>query len=152
MYLGEHRLFDPLEHPGPVLLAEEYDGEVPNLSRLYERERLEEFVERAVAAGEDDEGVAVLDEHGLAHEEVFEGQRARLVRVRLLLEGEFDVAADGDAARLERAAVRETRRGLLRARVVGVCGGRARGAEDRDAARDGSEFVEPFDELAHDSE
>src|ERR1044071_3207331 len=142
----EHRLFEPAEHAAPVVPAEEHDGEVPNLARLYQRERLEELVERAVAAGEDYEGVAVLDEHRLAHEEVLERYRARLVRVRLLLERQLDVTADGDAARVERAAVRglhdagaaaryhgEARLGerggrLLRGRVEGVARGRARRA------------------------
>src|ERR1051326_3499524 len=49
----EDRVLKPRHHPAPVLFAEEDDGEVLDLARLDERERLEHLVERAVAAGED---------------------------------------------------------------------------------------------------
>src|SRR5919204_3481422 len=63
-------LMKPGEKPMPVRLSEEDDREVLDLSGLRERQRLEQLVEGAKAAGEDDEAARVLDEHRLAREEV----------------------------------------------------------------------------------
>ena len=54
------------------------------------------FVERAEAAGEADDGVALLHEHQLAREEVFHVHQLVVAgddRVGRLLEGEHDVEA-----------------------------------------------------------
>ena len=83
---------------GPVVPAEEDDRELIDLAGLDERQRLERFVERAEAAGEDDERVRVLDEHRLPDEEVAEVHQRIDVRVGALLEGQLDVAADRAAA------------------------------------------------------
>ena len=101
-----HGVADPLEEAAPVLGAEEDDGEVPDLVRLDERERLEELVHRPEPPGEDDEGTRVLHEHRLADEEVPEVDRVVEIWVAFLLEGKLDVAPDrGDAGRLS-AAIR----------------------------------------------
>src|SRR4029077_20987521 len=69
-------------------------------------QRLEELVERAEAAGEDAEGLRVLHEHRLAHEEVAELYYERDVLVEPLLEGQLDVAPDRYAPAIARPAVR----------------------------------------------
>src|SRR6478672_9505413 len=104
--LAKHSRLDPTNQPGPVVSSEHDDGKLVNLARLNERERLECFIERAEAAGKDDEGVRVLDEHRLSHEEVAKVDERIDVRVRALLERELDVAADRRAAGHLRALVR----------------------------------------------
>src|SRR3982074_197486 len=86
--------------------AKENHRELVDLSCLDQRQRLEQFVERAEAAGEDDERDAVLDEHRLPHEEVAEVDDGVDVRIGTLLEGELDVAADRASAGELRALVR----------------------------------------------
>ena len=66
------RALQPAHEAGPVVPAEEDHGELVDLAGLDQRERLEQLVERAEAAGKDDERVRVLDEHRLPHEEVAE--------------------------------------------------------------------------------
>ena len=66
----QHRAANPLQKAAPVARIEEHHGEVADLARLNEGQRLEELVHRPEAAGEDDEGTRVLHEHRLAHEEV----------------------------------------------------------------------------------
>ena len=58
--------------PRPVVAAHQHDREVTHLAGLDQAERLEQLVERAEAAGEDDEAAGVADEHHLAREEVVE--------------------------------------------------------------------------------
>ena len=58
--------------PCPVRRAEQHDREVADLAGLAQRRRLEQLVERAEAAGEDDERARVAHEHHLAREEVVE--------------------------------------------------------------------------------
>ena len=54
---GGDRPAQPVEQPAPVLGAEEDDREVLDLAGLDEGERLEQLVEGAEAAGEDDEAL-----------------------------------------------------------------------------------------------
>ncbi len=61
-------------------------------ARLDQRERLEQLVERAEAAGRDDERARVAHEHDLAREEVAEAQGDVEVRVERLLVRQRDVA------------------------------------------------------------
>ena len=148
--------------PRPVVRAEEDDGEVRDLPRLDQRQRLEELVERAEAAREDDEALGGLHEHRLADVEVPEGQGDVEVRVRELLVRELDVEPDRDAAALLGAAVRglhdpgaaagddrevgpgEPARGLARRLVGGVALADPRRAEDRDGrAREVADGLEP---------
>src|SRR5438270_610803 len=70
--LGEHRRLQPVEEARPVLAADQDDREAGHLAGGDEGERLEELVHRAVAAGQDDEGLRVLRENRLADEEVAE--------------------------------------------------------------------------------
>ena len=96
---------EPVHQPRPVRAAEQYHREVLHLSGLDQRERLEQLVERAVPAGEDDERGGVLHEHRLANEEELEVEAPAQVRVRALLERQLDVAADREPAALHRAPV-----------------------------------------------
>jgi hypothetical protein len=92
--LGQQRPADPIDHPAPVLRPHQDHGEVLDLVRLDERQRLEKLVERAVAAREDHEGIGVLHEHDLAGEEVPELDPEVDVAVEPLLPRQLDVAAD----------------------------------------------------------
>ena len=53
--LAEHARLQPAHEPGPVVAAEQDHRELVDLPRLDQRQRLEQLVERAEAAGEDDE-------------------------------------------------------------------------------------------------
>ena len=113
----------PVEEPVPVVGAEEDDGEVLDLAGLDERHGLEQLVERAEAAREDDEALGVLDEHRLAHEEVAEGDVEVEVGVAGLLVRQLDGAADRVAA------------GFLAAAVGRFHDARAAAGDDREAGR-----------------
>ena len=69
-------------------------------------QRLEQLVHRAEAAGEHHEGLRVLDEDGLADEEVPELHAHVHVLVEAGFQRQLDAEADGDAARLGGALVR----------------------------------------------
>src|SRR5687767_5418287 len=71
----QQRALDPIQQPLPVRAPEQDHREVLDLPRLDQRERLEQLVQRAEAAREDDKSLRVLDEHRLAHEEVAEVER-----------------------------------------------------------------------------
>ncbi len=135
-----------------------------------ERDRLEELVERAEAAGHQHEGGRVLDEHDLAHEEVVEIDGDGVVLVRRLLLRQGDGEAHGRAAGFEGALVRrlhdagaaagndgvarlrESTSQVLRQLEEGVVVSDPRGAVDSDSGRQAGERIEAFDELAHDAE
>ena len=70
--MREHDRAHPVEQAFPVGRAEQHDREVLDLARLCERERLEQLVQRAKAAGKDDKAARVFHEHVLAHEEIAE--------------------------------------------------------------------------------
>ena len=104
--VGEQLAPDPVEQVVPVVGVEEHDGEVQHLAGLDQRQRLEQLVERAEAAGEDDEALARLHEADLARVEVRERVRDVEVGVRPLLVRQLDVEADREPAAFLRAAVR----------------------------------------------
>ncbi len=94
------------ERVGPVARADEDDREVEDLPGLDQRQRLEQLVERAESAGEDDEALGRLHEHRLARVEVLERERDVAVRVEPLLVRQEDVEPDREAVALPAAAVR----------------------------------------------
>ena len=90
----DHRLEQPVDEAGPVGRAEQHDREVADLARLAQRRGLEQLVERAEAAREDDERARVAHEHHLAREEVVEVEAEVDVRVLELLVRQLDVEPD----------------------------------------------------------
>ena len=102
----EHAGADPVEHRRPVSGIAEHHREAADLAGLDQRQRLEQLVERAEAAGEDHEPLGGLHEHRLARVEVLERHRDVAVRIAALLVREADVEADREPARLLAAAVR----------------------------------------------
>src|SRR3954451_23749465 len=163
--LAEGALAQPVDQPVPVGRVDQADRELVDLAGLDQRQRLEELVERAEAAGQDDERVRVADEHDLAREVVVELARVGDVAGGVLLEGQLDVQADRARAGLARAAVGglhragpaagddgEARRAEPAADLAGHlvlarAGRRARRAEDRDAALDAAQQLEAAGDL-----
>src|SRR5690349_4598978 len=74
---------------------------------LNQRQHFKHFVHRAEAAGKDDQRFGRVDEPEFAHEKVMKikNQIARDVLIDALLERQFNVQADGLAARLGSAAI-----------------------------------------------
>ena len=167
--MPEHHRPHPVEESLPVRGPEKDDREVLDLAGLCEGQRLEELIEGAQAAGEDDESTRVLDEHVLAHEEVAELHAEVDVLVQLLLAGELDVAADRQAACLMAAAVdrlhhpgatagddreataREGCPKVAAGLVDGLVRFRARRAEDGYSGPDIVQGVEALDKLRQDA-
>src|SRR5262245_27182132 len=169
--LAERLLAHPAQEPVPEIPPVEDDGEVVDLLGLLERQRLEDLVERAEAAGQAHEAAGVLHEHDLAHEEVVEGDHGVGVAVAGLgVSGQLDIEADRTARAAARALVRGfhepgaaardhrepgAREGLADAHgggVVAMPGGRPRAPEDRDRGPHGPQALEALDELADDLE
>ncbi|CAO5250554.1 hypothetical protein FAGKG844_40214 [Frankia sp. AgKG'84/4] len=158
----------PVDQPGPVVGADEDDREPGDLAGLDEGEGLEQLVEGAQPAGQDDESLRVLDEHRLAHEEIAEAHAEVDPVVEPLFERKLDAEAHGKAARLLGAAVDRLHRAWTAAgddgeaglgeagtqasalRVDRVLGGDARRAEHGDRPRQLREQPEALDELALD--
>ena len=69
----------------PVRRPHQHDRELQDLARLNQRQRFGQLVERAETAGQHDEGVRVLEEQHLAHEEVVAGDVAIEILVGKLL-------------------------------------------------------------------
>ena len=90
---GQHAVAQPADEAGPVLTAEEDHREVGDLLGLDQHQRAEELIERAEAAGECHEGLGVLDEHHLAHEEVAELHRPVDVLAPLRAPGRIQLRA-----------------------------------------------------------
>ena len=84
----------PVDEPLPVGAPEQDDREVADLAGLAQRGRLEQLVERAEPAREDDERARVAHEHDLAREEVVEVEADVDVRVLELLVRQLDVEPD----------------------------------------------------------
>src|SRR4051794_8749391 len=159
-------LSQPADQAAPVARVDQADGELVHLAVLDQRERLEELVQRAEAAGQDHERVRVADEHDLAREEVVELQRGVDVAVDVLLEGQLDVQPDRARADLMGAAVGRLHRARAAAGdhgeagaaqppadlpgqlVLGASGRRARRAEHRHAALDPVQRLEAHLDLA----
>src|SRR5690606_15736938 len=89
---------DPVHQAAPVVRAEQHHREVRDLAGLDQGEGLEQLIERAEPAGQGDEALRVLEEHGLAGEEVPEVDAERYVLVQALLERELDPEPDRVAA------------------------------------------------------
>src|SRR6185436_20760213 len=96
--LAQHARLQPAQESRPVIAAEKNDGESVDLTRLNQRQRLEQLVESSESAREDNECHRVLDEHRLADEEVAEIDQRIDVGVGTLLERQLDVATDRAAA------------------------------------------------------
>ena len=157
-------------HGSPELSSHDDDREVLYLTGLDEGEGLKHFIHGAEAAGHHDEAIAVFEEEDLADEEVFHRDPLVEVGVMGLLEGEFDVAADGAAVDVFGAPIGgfhdagaaagddgETEFGDGGAHLAGELVGRviffeARGAEDGDAGADEVEAAEAVEEVANDFE
>ncbi len=168
--LGGHAVAQPLDQATPVLRSHQHDREVFDLAGLDEGEGFEHLIQGAEPAREDYEGGRVLHEHRLPDEEVPEVDGALHVRVDVLLEGQLDVAADGETVPLLRPAIRclhdsgatpgDHREALLGEQLGGrdrllvdrVVRLRASRPEDGDGVADIVQGVEPFDELPHDPE
>src|SRR5579884_1885415 len=60
LFRGQHEVTNPVDETGPVRRIIENDREMVHLLCLDERQCLEQFIHRAKAAGEDDEGLAYL--------------------------------------------------------------------------------------------
>src|SRR5687768_4072916 len=99
-------MLHPVDEATPIFGAEEHDWKIGNLLRLDERERSVELIERTEASRESDERLRVLDEHRFANEEVAKLQCLVDPLIDVLLEGQFDVAPDGDCASLLGSFVR----------------------------------------------
>src|SRR6266496_4969845 len=139
-----------------------------DLSRLHQRQRLEELFERSVAPQEGEERGGELDEHVLADEEVGEDELPVEVDIRLLLARQADVQPDRDPAPFAAAAVggfhdpgpaarddvesfqREVPRRLAREPVGGIARTEPGRAEDRYGGLDVPECETRLDELAGD--
>lgn len=70
--IGKRPFAEPVEQTLPLALADEDRGKVTDGGCLNQRQRLEQLVHGAEAAGADDEGTCVAHEHHLACEEVLE--------------------------------------------------------------------------------
>ena len=85
----------PVEQARPVGSLHEHHRELGDLAGLDERERLEQLIQRAEAAGVHDERRRIAHEHQTSCEEVVELQGAVEVIVGDLLLRELDVEPDG---------------------------------------------------------
>src|SRR6266540_4483053 len=99
---GAHarHLLDEADHLAPVVGSEEEDGKVLNLAGLDKRQRLKQLIHSARAPGENDKRIGVFHEQRFANKKVVQRHAAVEVGIALLLEWQFDVTADGTAARV----------------------------------------------------
>src|SRR5208282_1069659 len=146
------------------------EGELGNALRLHKRDDFKKFIERAEAAGHEDEAEAVLREADLAGEEIMKMQRQIGKTIAGLLMRQFDVEADGFAAALGRPLVRGfhdaraaagddgeivlrqafgNRRGGTVIFVVWAC---PRGTENGDRGANLRKRLEGIHKLGHDAE
>src|SRR6185437_8759740 len=95
---SQHAVPDPGHQARPVAAAHQHDRELGYLARLDQGQRLEQLVQRAEPAGQHDERLRVLDEHGLADEEVAELQADLDVVVEPHLGGQLYTQADRNPA------------------------------------------------------
>src|SRR6266496_1336526 len=89
----------------PVIGAHDHDRKVLDFPGLNQGDRFEQLIQRACAAGHDDESVGILNEERFADEEVMHSHAAIEVSVRRLLGGQLYVAADRAATDFFGAAV-----------------------------------------------
>src|SRR3990167_3144473 len=168
--LPDQALAEPGDEPAPIRLVHQDDRHLARLAGLHQCERLEQLVERAEAAGQDDERGGELREHHLAREEMLEAKPDVVVPVRVLLARQIDVEAHREALAVEGALVggfhhpgpaardhRETGvgeqpRSLLGKLVVRLARSHARAAEYRHGGTDPGEPLGRLDELCHNAE
>src|ERR1022692_2447842 len=103
--LGEDPAADPGQQPGPVLAADQHDRELRDLAGMDQGERLEQLVQGAEPARQHHERLRVLDEDGLADEEVPELQADLDVLIQPHLHGQLDAQAHRDTTHVRRALV-----------------------------------------------
>src|SRR6266566_4945147 len=165
---GEHRLLQPGQQAGPVLLADQDDRELGDLAGGDQGQRLEQLVHGAEPAGQHHERLRVLDEDRLAHEEVAELQADVDVFVQPHLTVQRDARAHRDPAGLGSALVGrlhdprtaagdhgvaragQAGRGALGDVVVVAAPRGPRRAEDRDRGTELGQQAEPLHELGLD--
>ena len=168
--LLSQRLPNPVHETPPVRHTDQDDGEPRHLLGLDQRQGLEQFIQGAETAGEYDETVAVLDETGLAGEEVAEVHTDLDPLIDSLLERQLDAQADARAAGFEGALVRclhdawpaagdHRVAGLhqpcphpLCHRILGVSARGSGAAEDTDRGTHIGHGTEPLDELRLDAQ
>ncbi|ALA56683.1 hypothetical protein NITMOv2_0244 [Nitrospira moscoviensis] len=97
----------PVDRPFPKRPPDENHGEPDGLAGLKQRERLEQLIHRAEAAGKRDERFGADEEVHLAQGKIpeLEAQLRRNVGVRPLLVRQGDVQADGFASRIRRPPI-----------------------------------------------
>src|ERR1035438_8653243 len=103
--LGEDPVADPGQQPGPVLAADQHDRELRDLAGMDQGECLEQLVQGAEPARQHHERLRVLDEYGLADEEVPELQADLDIVIQPHLHGQLDAQAHRDTTNLRRALV-----------------------------------------------
>src|SRR5215468_1445627 len=91
----QQRIADPVQQTFPVFLANQDNRKRLDLACLDECDRLKQFIQRAESPREDHEGDRVFHEHNFSNEEISEVQKLVRKDVRLLLQGQFDVQANG---------------------------------------------------------
>ncbi|MNI49565.1 hypothetical protein D3C73_1041790 [compost metagenome] len=84
---------DPLKHGSPEPNTEQHDGERGHLAGLDKHHCLEQLIQGAKPSGEHYEALRVLDEHGLAGEEVPEVDAQVHPLVESLLKWQFNAQA-----------------------------------------------------------
>src|SRR6266478_4146154 len=99
-------LVDEPDQLFPVVRAHDHDRKVFDLSGLNQRHCFEQFVERARAAGHNNESVGILYQERFADEEIVHPHTAIEIGVRWLLRRELNGAADRAATNFFGAAVR----------------------------------------------
>src|SRR5690606_4361053 len=77
----------------------------PDLPGLDERQRFTQFIEGTKTAGQRDERVRIFEQQDLTNEEIVAVDPGVQVRVRVLLHGQFDVAANRPAAEVARTSI-----------------------------------------------
>jgi DNA polymerase-1 len=137
---------------------------------LYQGEGLEHFVQCAESPRHNHVGAGVFGEGHFAGEEVAEAQRDVLVRVAMLLEGQFDVQAHAGGVARERAfvgglhdaraaaaddskaGVGQLPRNVFSQFVVGVVGLGASAAENGHGGANCGQFLGGLNELCHNAQ
>jgi hypothetical protein len=146
-----------VDRPTPPGFADQHDRDRPDLARLHQRQRLEQLVEGAEAAGEGDQRAGAQQKVELPQGEVAKPQRQsrRAVAVGPLRDRQVDVHADRESSGFEGAAIgslhdsgsaagHERRAAgapddapeLARDAVPGIAARRARAAHDEDRVPD----------------
>src|SRR5262249_26842417 len=78
----------------PIVGPHDYDGKVTDLRGLNQGKRFEKLVERARAAGHDNESIGIFNEKRFADEKIMQSHAAIEIRICWLLRRQFDGAPD----------------------------------------------------------